>query len=60
MLEDKFPRAAVFFVVAFGVPVLLSLLTGGEFNRGVQIGVVMGIIFAVVSQYFEPTAESRN
>lgn len=57
MLEDKFPRAAVFFVVAFGVPVILSLLTGGEFNRGVQIGVVMGIIFAVMSQYFEPRAE---
>lgn len=60
MLEDKFYRAAVFFVVAFGVPVLLSLLTGGDFDRGVQIGVVMGIIFAVMSQYFEPATESSG
>lgn len=57
MLADKFSRAAVFFVVAFSVPVLLSVLTGGEFDRGVQIGVVMGVIFAVVSQYFEPISE---
>lgn len=54
MLENKFSRAVVFFVVAFGVPVLLSLLTEGNFDRGVQIGVVMGIIFAVISQFFEP------
>ncbi|WP_458210709.1 hypothetical protein [Haladaptatus sp. NG-SE-30] len=60
MPENKFPRAAVFFVVAFGAPVLLSLLTGEEFNRGVQIGVVMGIIFAVMSLYFEPTFESSD
>lgn len=55
MLEKKFPRSAVFFSVAFGVPVPLTLLTGGNFNRGVQIGIVMGIIFAVMSQFFEPT-----
>lgn len=54
MLENKLVRAGVFFIVAFGVPVLLSLLTGGTVDRGVQIGVVMGIIFAVMSQFFEP------
>ena len=56
MLEKKYPRAAVFFVVAFGIPVLLTLLTSGNIDRGVQIGVVMGIIFAVMSQFFEPAA----
>ncbi|MFC7079469.1 hypothetical protein [Halorussus caseinilyticus] len=54
MLENKFVRAGVFFVVAFGVPVLLALFTGGNFDRGIEIGVVMGIIFAVMSQFFEP------
>lgn len=54
ILEKKPLRATVFFVVEFGAPVLFSLLTGGNFDRGVQIGVVNGIIFAVASQYFEP------
>lgn len=58
MLESKSPCAAVFFIIAFGVPVLLSLLTGGNFSRGVQTGVVMGIVFAVMSQFFEPASES--
>ena len=60
MLEERFPRAAVFFVVAFAVPVILSLVTGGSVDRGVQIGVVMGIIFAVMSQFFEPEIGSNN
>lgn len=54
MLNNKFVRAAVFFAVAFSVPVLLSLVTGGTLDRGIQIGVTMGIVFAVVSQFFEP------
>lgn len=58
MLENKFVRAGVFFTVAFGVPVLLSLFPGGTLDRGVEIGVVMGIIFAVMSQFFEPTDAS--
>lgn len=58
MLENKFVRAGVFFLVAFAVPILLSQLTGGTLDRGVQIGVVMGIIFAVMSQFFEPTDSS--
>jgi hypothetical protein len=60
MLENRVPRAAVFFGVAFGVPVLLSLLTGGNFDRGLQIGVVMGILFATMSQFFEPAVEASN
>lgn len=55
MMENKFVRAGVFFLVAFAVPVLFSQLTGGTLDRGIQIGVVMGIIFAVMSQFFEPT-----
>jgi hypothetical protein len=58
MLDNKFARAGVFFAVAFGVPVLLSLVTGGSLDRGVQIGVTMGIIFAVMSQFFEPAGGS--
>lgn len=58
MLEQRFPRAAVFFLVAFGVPVLLSVLTGGALERGVRTGVIMGIVFAVMSQFFEPAIES--
>lgn len=54
MLENEFVRAGVFFVVAFGVPVLLALFTGGDLDRSIEIGVVMGIIFAVMSQFFEP------
>jgi len=54
MFENKFARAGVFFAVAFSVPVLLSLLTDGDLNRGIQIGGVMGVIFGVMSQYFEP------
>lgn len=60
MLENKFVRAGVFFLVAFAVPVLLSLLTGGTLDRGLQIGVVMGTIFAVMSQFFEPTDGSTT
>jgi hypothetical protein len=48
----------VFFLVAFGVPVLLSVLTGGALERGVRTGVIMGIVFAVMSQFFEPAIES--
>lgn len=58
MLENKFARAGVFFIVAFSVPILLNLLTDGGLNRGIQIGVVMGIIFGAVSQYFEPKPTS--
>ncbi|AGB15507.1 hypothetical protein Halru_0883 [Halovivax ruber XH-70] len=58
MLENKFTRAGVFFVVAFSVPILLGLLTEGDLNRGIQIGVVMGVIFGVISQYFEPKPTS--
>jgi hypothetical protein len=54
MLENKFARAGVFFIVAFSVPALLSLVTGGTFDQGIRIGVMMGIIFAVMSQFFEP------
>lgn len=54
MLGNKFVRAGVFFTVAFSVPILLSLVTGGTFDQGIQIGVMMGIIFTVISQFFEP------
>jgi hypothetical protein len=60
MLERKLPRAAAFFLVAFGVPVLLSVLTGGSLERGVRTGVLMGIIFAVMSQFFEPAVGSGS
>ncbi|WP_121744450.1 hypothetical protein [Natronorubrum halophilum] len=53
MLANKFARAGVFFVVAFSVPVILGVVTN-DYDSGLQVGVVMGVIFAVVSQYFEP------
>ena len=58
MLENRFLRAGVFFAVAFGVPVLLALATGGTLDRGVEIGVITGIVFAVMSQFFEPAEGS--
>lgn len=57
MLENKFTRAAIFFVVAFGVPVILAYFFG-DVSRGIQYGVVMGLIFAIVSQFFEPKVSS--
>lgn len=53
MLDNKFIRAAVFFVVAFGIPLVLGAYFG-DIDQGIRIGVVMGVIFAVMSQFFEP------
>lgn len=53
MLENKFVRAVVFFAGAFGIPVELGIYFE-DFNQGILSGVLMGIIFAVMSQFFEP------
>lgn len=58
MLENRYVRAGAFFLVAFAVPVVLSQLTGGTLDRGIRIGVITGIVFAVMSQFFEPTDSS--
>ena len=55
MLENNLVRAGAFFAVACGVPILLGLLTD-DVVGGIRIGVVMGIVFGVASQYFEPAS----
>lgn len=57
MMDNKFIRAGAFFVVAFGVPVALGAVFG-DLDRAIQIGVVMGVIFAVMSQFFEPSVSA--
>jgi hypothetical protein len=57
MLDNKFVRAGAFFAVAFGVPVVLGAVFGGLY-RAVRIGVVTGVVFAVVSQFFEPSVSA--
>lgn len=59
MLENKVVRAAVFFLVAFGVPTVLGAITN-DFNQGIHIGVVTGIIFAVISQFFKPAEKLKE
>jgi len=59
VLENKFLRAGVFFVVAFSISVALAAFFG-DVNKDIQIGMVMGIIFAVMSQFFEPKTGSEE
>jgi hypothetical protein len=53
MLENTFVRGGVFFLVGFTVPVVLGVLLS-DVDGGIQIGVVMGIVWAVLSQFFQP------
>lgn len=41
------------FVVAFGMPVAIGMIAG-TVGQGLRSRVATGIVFAVMSQYFEP------
>ena len=53
MLENRYLRAGAFFLVAFSVPVVLGMLLS-DVDGGLRVGVTMGIVWAVMSQFFEP------
>jgi len=56
VLENRFVRAGAFFAVTFGIPVAIDTYFR-DVEIGIRIGTATGIIFAVMSQFFEPRSD---
>jgi hypothetical protein len=56
VLESRFVRAGAFFAVAFGVPVALGAYFD-DVESGIRTGTATGVVFAVMSQFFEPRSD---